>query len=195
MRSGPPHRIQKDMSMSGKLSIGEGSGSKDSSTLDSAVHAVAADSSLNRRDFLAAIAGTALLTAVGPREAFAANADEPVNLAKIATPSSLYTSGDTSISALNDGKTPANSHDRGNGAYGNWPRVDAQWVQYDWSKPITTGRDQRLLVGGRRRHRITRVLPGPLLEWKRFRPGRESQRPGSCRKRFQHHHLRPSAHQ
>ena len=126
--------------MSGKLSIGEGSGSKDSSTLDSAVHAVAADSSLNRRDFLAAIAGTALLTAVGPREAFAANADEPVNLAKIATPSSLYTSGDTSISALNDGKTPANSHDRGNGSYGNWPRVDAQWVQYDWSKPITTGR-------------------------------------------------------
>ena len=61
-----------------------------------------------------------------------------MNLAKVATPSSLYTSGDTRNSALKDGFTPANSADNRHGSYGNWPRVDTQWVQYDWSRPVTT---------------------------------------------------------
>jgi uncharacterized protein len=119
---------------------GKGPETNDSMPLDSAMQVGPADVSLNRRNFLAAIAGTALFTAVDPAVAFARTADEPVNLAKVATPSSLYTSGDTKISALNDGKTPANSHDREQGSYGNWPKVDTQWVQYDWSKPITTSK-------------------------------------------------------
>src|ERR1035437_845743 len=69
------------------------------------------DSLLNRRHFLAGMAGTALLTAVRPSETLAQTVDGPVNLAKVATPSSLYTSGGTKISALNDGNTPANSRD------------------------------------------------------------------------------------
>jgi uncharacterized protein len=130
-----PSLVEVKRCMSGK-----GPETKDSMPLDSAAHVGTGDVSLNRRDFLAAIAGTALLTAVDPAVAFARTADESVNLAKVATPSSLYTSGDTKISALNDGKTPANSRDREKGSYGNWPKVDTQWVQYDWSKPIATNK-------------------------------------------------------
>jgi DUF1680 family protein len=64
--------------------------------------------------------------------------DAPVNLAKVATPSSLYTSGDTKTSALKDGYVPSNSGDSEHGTYGNWPKVDTQWVQYEWSQPIST---------------------------------------------------------
>jgi DUF1680 family protein len=60
------------------------------------------------------------------------------NLALVATPSSSYVSGDTRNSALNDGVTPRNSRDNRHGAYGNWPRRGTQWVQYDWSRPIST---------------------------------------------------------
>ena len=98
------------------------------------------DSHLDRRNFLAGIAGTALLAAVRPSQALAQAANEPINLAKVATPSSLYTSGDTKLSALNDGNTPANSHDQEHGSYGNWPTTDTQWVQYAWSKPVTTNK-------------------------------------------------------
>jgi DUF1680 family protein len=98
------------------------------------------DSLLNRRHFLAGMAGAALLTAVRPSETLAQTVDGPVNLAKVATPSSLYTSGDAKISALNDGHTPANSRDQLHGSYGNWPRTDTQWVQYDWSKPVATNK-------------------------------------------------------
>lgn len=66
--------------------------------------------------------------------------DAPVNLAKVATPSSLYTSGDTRNTALKDGFAPANSADDQRGTYGNWPKVDTQWVQYQWSQPITTNK-------------------------------------------------------
>src|ERR1700723_1511056 len=119
---------------------GKGPETKDSMPLDSATEVGPGEVSLNRRDFLAAVAGTALLTAAGPAVAFARTADEPVNLAKVATPSSLYTSGDTKISALNDGNTPANSRDQDHGSYGNWPTTDTQWVQYTWSRPVTTNK-------------------------------------------------------
>jgi len=98
------------------------------------------DNPFNRRSFLAGIAGTALIVAVDPSKTFAATGDAPVNLAKVATPSSLYTSGDTKLSALNDGLTPASSRDQQHGSYGTWPRTDTQWVQYDWSKPIATNK-------------------------------------------------------
>ena len=60
------------------------------------------------------------------------------NLAVVATPSSSYTSGDTSVGALNDDLTPRNSRDARHGSYGNWPRTGTQWVQYDWGQPIST---------------------------------------------------------
>jgi DUF1680 family protein len=63
-----------------------------------------------------------------------------VNIAVVATPSSSYVSGDTRDSALNDGSNPRNSRGDRRGTYGNWPRQGAQWVQYDWSQPISTKR-------------------------------------------------------
>jgi len=67
-------------------------------------------------------------------------ADDEVNLALAAKPSASYVSGDTLVAALNDGNSPANSLERGTGAYGNWPCKGTQWVQYEWSQPISTRR-------------------------------------------------------
>jgi DUF1680 family protein len=61
-----------------------------------------------------------------------------VNLAVVATPSGSYVSGDTTAAALNDGYTPRNSRDNRRGSYGNWPRTGTQWVEYDWSQPVST---------------------------------------------------------
>ena len=67
-----------------------------------------------------------------------AGAAPKVNLALVASPSSSYVSGDTTVAALNDGYAPRSSRDARRGSYGNWPRTDTQWVQYDWSKPVST---------------------------------------------------------
>jgi hypothetical protein len=72
------------------------------------------------------------------RESVSPAAAPGANLALVATPSSSYTSGDTSTGALNDGFTPRNSRDARHGSYGNWPRTGTQWVQYDWSQPVST---------------------------------------------------------
>jgi len=61
-----------------------------------------------------------------------------VNLAVVATPSSSYCSGDTSLNALNNGNTPERSFDAPHNAYGTWPRTDTVWVQYEWLQPIAT---------------------------------------------------------
>ena len=63
-----------------------------------------------------------------------------VNLAAVAQPSSSYVSGDTRPTALNDGYDPRSSRDARRGSYGNWPRRGTQWVQYDWSQPISTSK-------------------------------------------------------
>jgi DUF1680 family protein len=62
------------------------------------------------------------------------------NLAVVAKPSCSYVSGDTTPAALNDGYDPRSSRDNRRGSYGNWPRQGTQWVQYDWSQPISTSR-------------------------------------------------------
>ena len=61
-------------------------------------------------------------------------------LSVVAEASSSYVSGDTSLEALNDGYQPRSSRDRRRGSYGNWPRRGTQWVQYEWSKPISTNK-------------------------------------------------------
>ena len=61
-----------------------------------------------------------------------------VNLAPVAKPSCSYVSGDTSLAALNDGSAPNSSHVRGRGSFGNWPRRGTQWVQYEWTAPVST---------------------------------------------------------
>ena len=64
--------------------------------------------------------------------------DSGINLAVAAEPSCSYVSGDTSLVALSDQNNPTSSRDRRRGSYGNWPRRGTQWVQYDWSRPIST---------------------------------------------------------
>ncbi len=65
-----------------------------------------------------------------------------MNLALFATPTTSYVSGHESLAAINDGFQPqsARARDRSRGCYGNWPRSGTQWVQYDWSRPISTAR-------------------------------------------------------
>ncbi|MGA2232620.1 MAG: hypothetical protein ABSH22_17115, partial [Tepidisphaeraceae bacterium] len=64
-----------------------------------------------------------------------------LNLAVVATPSAFFVSGDQSVNALNNGFDPRNSRTHPRGAYGNWPHTSRQWgewIEYDWSKPIST---------------------------------------------------------
>ena len=103
---------------------------------------------LNRRGFLAAMAGTAMVAAWDPAQAFAQTGaqskDPSLNLAKVAVPSSLTTTSENKITVLNDGFTPANSRDRRNGAYairrGFEPDSPAEWVQYAWSRPVAVNK-------------------------------------------------------
>ena len=63
-----------------------------------------------------------------------------VNLAVVAKASTSHVSGDTSLAAISDGHAPDSSHVRGRGAYGNWPAKGTQWVQYEWTRPISTAK-------------------------------------------------------
>ena len=62
----------------------------------------------------------------------------PANLALVATASASHVSGDTNVAALHDNNAPVNSRERGPGSFGNWPSTGTQWVQLDWTKPIST---------------------------------------------------------
>ena len=86
-----------------------------------------------------------------------------VCLTVVAEASSSYVSGDTSLTALNDGYQPTSSHDRRCGSYGNWPRRDTQWVQYDWSKPISTNKIDVYWWDDRRGVRLPKLCR--LLYW------------------------------
>ncbi len=81
----------------------------------------------------------------------------------VATPSSSYVSGDTTLAALNDGFDPRNSQDRSRRSYGNWPRRGTQWVQYDWAQPISTNRIEVYWWNDHRGVRIPKACR--LLYW------------------------------
>ncbi|MFD7659675.1 hypothetical protein ACFV4N_37360 [Actinosynnema sp. NPDC059797] len=54
------------------------------------------------------------------------------NIAPASTASTSHVSAWESLAALNNGGTPANSADRSNLAYGNWPQRGTRWVEYTW---------------------------------------------------------------
>ena len=60
------------------------------------------------------------------------------NLATVATAASSYVSGDTTEAALANDFTPRNSRDNRRNSYGNWPHTGTEWVQYEWTQPIST---------------------------------------------------------
>jgi uncharacterized protein len=86
---------------------------------------------------LSIAAGLSLLAAVQCAQA----SDAAVrNLALAAKSSTSFVSGHETIAALNNNHAPAHSNDKSHGAYGNWPKQGTQWVQYEWSRPISTAR-------------------------------------------------------
>jgi DUF1680 family protein len=95
--------------------------------------------------------------------AAAADAGTAVNLAVVATPSTSYVSGHETLAAVNDGFDPARSDDKSHGAYGNWPRTGTQWVQYDWSQPVSTNKIDVYWFDDRRGVRLPRACR--LLSW------------------------------
>jgi DUF1680 family protein len=78
--------------------------------------------------------------AQGSRETGGSAAASGTNLALVARASTSYVSGHETIAALNDGHDPRHSDDKSHGAYGNWPRAGTQWVQYEWSRPVSVGK-------------------------------------------------------
>jgi len=87
---------------------------------------------------ICALATIGLLLSHADSSAQSSNSPAAANLAVVATSSSSSVSGDTRNEALNDGSNPRSSRGDRRGTYGNWPRTGTQWVQYDWSQPIST---------------------------------------------------------
>ena len=75
-----------------------------------------------------------------PAEHMDATKPERVNVALFAKASTSYVSGHESLDAVNDGFKLDNSNDKRYGAYGNWPRKETHWVQYEGSKPVHVDR-------------------------------------------------------
>ncbi len=69
--------------------------------------------------------------------ALAVDADA-VNLAPAAKLHTSFVSGHERLEAISDGVDPRNSQDHNHGAYGNWPSKGTQWVEYEWTQPIST---------------------------------------------------------
>jgi hypothetical protein len=60
------------------------------------------------------------------------------DLALTATPSASYTSPWEHVTAINDGVYPTSSNDSQDIRWGCWPQTGTQWIELDWSQPITT---------------------------------------------------------
>ena len=97
-----------------------------------------------RRDFLAGIGGAAALAALSSGPAFGQGPDAPLNVARVAVPSSRSLMSENKISALNDGFAPADSFDRTHALYAMWVDHSAgereSWVQYEWSEPVSVNK-------------------------------------------------------
>ena len=109
--------------------------------------------------FTTTLAGSLAVTFLSCTTAAASD----VNLAAVAEPSSSRVSGDTALAALNDGHAPDSSHVRGRGSYGNWPARGTQWVQYDWSRPVSTRKIDVYWWDDRRGVRLPKACR--LLSW------------------------------
>ncbi len=92
----------------------------------------------------------------------------PLNLALVAKATCSYVSGDTSVAALNDGYTPRNSLDNRHGSYGNWPQTGTQWVEYDWSQPISTKQTEVYWWDDHRGVRLPKVCRLKFWDGKNF---------------------------
>jgi len=94
---------------------------------------------LGRRAFVLA-GGSALASMAAGSEAVAALVASPVNLALVATPSASYCAMPSRLACLNDGQDRVNVHDSAITAFDFGPEKGLQWVQYDWSEPVSLDR-------------------------------------------------------
>jgi uncharacterized protein len=92
----------------------------------------------NRREFLAGLAGTALLACTAGRDAIAQAGTDSLNIARVAVPSSFHLSSEHKISALNDGFVPVESFDLSHGLYALHRSEEGEqpWVEYEWNEPV-----------------------------------------------------------
>ena len=60
------------------------------------------------------------------------------DLALTASPSASYTSPWEHVTAINDGVYPTSSNDSQDIRWGCWPETGTQWIELDWTQPITT---------------------------------------------------------
>jgi hypothetical protein len=60
------------------------------------------------------------------------------DLALSASPSASYTSPWEHVTAINDGVYPTSSNDSSDIRWGCWPMTGNQWIELDWTSPITT---------------------------------------------------------
>jgi hypothetical protein len=71
------------------------------------------------------------------------------DLALTATPSASYTSPWEHVTAINDGIYPTSSNDSQDIRWGCWPQTGQQWIELDWTQPVTTnGSDVYFLDDG-----------------------------------------------
>ncbi len=113
-----------------------------------------------------------------------ATAGPGVNLALVAEAATSYVSEDSTIKALNDGHDPKHSRDRSHRFYHNRPRKDIQWVQYEWSHPISTRRIDVYWWDDRRDIRVPKAYR--LLYWdgKEFVPVRNPSGPAPVKNQY-----------
>ena len=91
---------------------------------------------MKRRDFLTVAGGTAASLSIQSALA-AAKSSAPVNLAIVAAPSASHVAADTRLASLNNGRTPGSQADPAQLAFGTAPEKGTQWVQYDWTAPVS----------------------------------------------------------
>ena len=98
----------------------------------------------SRREFLAGLTGAALLSTFPYADGMAGEADQPVNVARVAFPSSLTLTSESKVSTLNSGSAPESSFDRSHGLFalheGEETQDGIQWVQYDWTQPVNVNK-------------------------------------------------------
>ncbi len=94
-----------------------------------------------RRDFLAGLSSAALLATLPAPGMYAQTGEVPLNIARVAVPTSQMVTSQDKISALNDGFSPANSFDRSHARYALWlespEEGNSRWVQYEWSEQVS----------------------------------------------------------
>jgi DUF1680 family protein len=98
---------------------------------------------LSRRDFITGLGGVAVVKTLSGGRASAETPRGPLNVARVAVPSSQAMRSENKISALNDGLTPESSFDRSHALYALWspsPEDRIDWVQYEWSEPVKVER-------------------------------------------------------